>query len=73
MKRKPVLVTGGAQGIGKANVREFLVAGHSVCFMDSNRSVGRATQREYGKYKRLIFVPGDVAAEDAVRRGEEVL
>lgn len=68
MKRKTVFVTGGAQGIGKAIVREFLVAGHSVCFMDSERGAGRATLREYRKYKRLIFVPGDVASEDDVRR-----
>jgi NAD(P)-dependent dehydrogenase (short-subunit alcohol dehydrogenase family) len=67
MKRKTVLVTGGAQGIGKAIVHQFLVAGHGVCFMDTERSAGRATLREYGKDKRLIFVPGDVASEADVR------
>jgi NAD(P)-dependent dehydrogenase (short-subunit alcohol dehydrogenase family) len=67
MKGKVCLVTGGAQGIGKATVRQFLLAGAKVCFLDCDRRAGRETLKEYGQTGRLAFVPGDVSVEANVR------
>jgi NAD(P)-dependent dehydrogenase (short-subunit alcohol dehydrogenase family) len=62
------LVTGGAQGIGKAIVRGFLQEGASVAFLDCDAAAGRETAEEYAGLGMVRFVRGDVAVEAAVRR-----
>jgi NAD(P)-dependent dehydrogenase (short-subunit alcohol dehydrogenase family) len=67
MRGRAALVTGGAQGIGKAIVRRFLLEGAAVAFIDSDAAAGRETVEEYAGLGRLRFVRGDVAVEAAVR------
>jgi NAD(P)-dependent dehydrogenase (short-subunit alcohol dehydrogenase family) len=67
MRGRVCLVTGGAQGIGKAIVRQFLMSGASVCLLDCDRRAGREALKEYGEEGRLAFVPGDVSVEANVR------
>merc|ERR1711872_470974 len=61
------LVTGSAQGLGKAFAIRLLTAGARVCLSDVHEERGRATEREmrdiYGE-KRALFVPCDVTDQD---------
>lgn len=63
---KVVLVTGGAQGIGRAIVRRLVEEGARVCIADVDASAGTDAVREYGE--RTRFVAADVAREPSVRR-----
>lgn len=65
---KVALVTGGAMGIGKAVVSQFLREGAQVAFSDINEPLGRQTLTECERLGRVIFIPGDVAGEADVRR-----
>lgn len=47
-KKRRVLVTGGAAGIGKAIVKAFREEGCSVAFCDTNEANGRQTANETG-------------------------
>lgn len=69
MDRKSVLITGGAQGIGKAMVRDFLAAGYQVAFVDSDAQAGGETAREYEAQGRVLFIPGDVSVPEQASRG----
>lgn len=64
--RKAALITGGAQGIGKAIAIRLLVEGMSVLIADCDAEAGRETQKELGR--RCLFVETDVSNEDHVRR-----
>lgn len=46
LKKKVVLVTGGAQGIGRATVRAFSAQGAQVHFCDTHTQAGRALAKE---------------------------
>ena len=59
-----VLVTGGAQGIGKATARLLAARGWRVAICDVDARAGAATARALG----LSFLHCDVASEAAVRR-----
>ena len=56
------LVTGGAQGIGKASARRLVAAGYRVLIADIDAEAGRETQVELG----LEFIECDVADEPSV-------
>jgi NAD(P)-dependent dehydrogenase (short-subunit alcohol dehydrogenase family) len=60
-----VLVTGGAQGIGRAIVETALREGARVAFLDVDAEAGARTGEELGAQ----FVHADVTVEDDVRRG----
>lgn len=68
MRGRSVLVTGGAQGIGKAVVRRFLAEGASVAMVDCDAGAGRETAREFRSPGRLIFIKCDVSSENTVRK-----
>jgi len=68
MSKRAALVTGGAQGIGKATVKQFLQEEISVAFVDTDAEAGRETQEELGHLGELSFVAGDVADEATARR-----
>jgi NAD(P)-dependent dehydrogenase (short-subunit alcohol dehydrogenase family) len=62
-----VLVTGGAQGIGKCIARTFLVSGSQVIIADADEEAGRETELEYAALGKIRFVPADVADEGSVQ------
>lgn len=66
---KTVLVTGAAQGIGKAIARALLAQGCSVAINDLNAGQAKATAEELAAgSSKVIAVAGDVALKDDVER-----
>jgi NAD(P)-dependent dehydrogenase (short-subunit alcohol dehydrogenase family) len=62
-----VLVTGGAQGIGRGIAQAVLAAGGRVVIGDLDREAGRACLDEWEVGDRAAFFPLDVAREASVR------
>ncbi len=67
MDRRVAVVTGGAQGIGKAVVRRFLKGGLAVVLADCDEEAGRETQADVAPMGPVRFVAADVAEEESVR------
>ncbi len=63
-KDKVVVVTGSAQGIGKAIAAAFAQSGASVIVSDVQSDKGKATASEIGD--SCIFVPCDISKSDQV-------
>lgn len=63
---KVYLVTGGAQGIGRAIARRLVDEGARVCIVDTDARAGRDAADEYGA--RVMFHRASVAREPEVRR-----
>lgn len=63
---KVVIVTGGAQGIGKGIVRALLENGTGVVLADVNAEAAYDTARELGHPAALLVVPADVSDETSV-------
>ena len=63
-----VLVTGGAQGIGRGVVQAVLGAGGRVAFGDLDAEAGRACATELDSGDRVLYRRLDVATEASVRR-----
>jgi NAD(P)-dependent dehydrogenase (short-subunit alcohol dehydrogenase family) len=61
------LVTGGAQGIGKAVVQRLVDDGLAVCALDVDEEAVAEAQRELGREGEVCFIRADVADEDEVR------
>ncbi len=68
LRDRCVLVTGGAQGIGRGVAQAVLAAGGSVAIADLDADAGRACIDEWNVGARAIFVRTDVAKERAVER-----
>jgi NAD(P)-dependent dehydrogenase (short-subunit alcohol dehydrogenase family) len=65
LQGKAAIVTGGATGIGKAAVREFLEQGANVVFTDINEENGRKTSDELKKISdNVVFIKHDVQQEE---------
>lgn len=65
---KTILVTGGAQGIGRGIAQAILGAGGHVCIGDLDAEAGRACIDEWQAGARAHFMAVDVAREASVRR-----
>jgi NAD(P)-dependent dehydrogenase (short-subunit alcohol dehydrogenase family) len=66
---KVAVITGGAQGIGRAIVEKFLVEGARVSFLDRDEALGAATARELGGGgPAAAFLRADITREDQVER-----
>ena len=66
LQDRVVLVTGGAQGIGRCIAQAVLGAGGQVALADLDADAGRACLREWGLAHRAIFRRADVARERGV-------
>lgn len=64
-KEKVCVVTGGANGIGRCIVEEFLKAGANVCFIDVDTDSGQKLAAKYTD-DRILFVPGDITEETVI-------
>ena len=67
---KVAIITGSAQGLGKAFAIRLLDGGARVCLSDVNRNKGEATlkelQEKYGM-ERISFTSCDVTNEEEIR------
>ncbi|KAF1703242.1 SDR family oxidoreductase [Pseudoxanthomonas kaohsiungensis] len=63
LQDRVVLVTGGAQGIGRGIAQAVIGAGGSVVIGDLDADAGRACIREWGAPARALFRRLDVASE----------
>jgi NAD(P)-dependent dehydrogenase (short-subunit alcohol dehydrogenase family) len=64
---KVALVTGGAAGIGKASITDFVAEGAKVAFCDTNITSGERTAAEFDP-AIVRFLPGDITIEDDCAR-----
>lgn len=55
------IVTGGAQGIGRAIVEQFLANGAAVVIVDIQEAVAQKTVEELGAGEKLLAMGGDVS------------
>jgi dihydroanticapsin dehydrogenase len=62
------IVTGGAQGIGKAICERFLASGAGVVIADMSVEHGTTAERELSALGACTFVQTDIADEDEVKR-----
>jgi 3-oxoacyl-[acyl-carrier protein] reductase len=62
------VVTGGAQGIGRAVAERFLASGASVALWDRDVTLAEATAGELGGRGRTLAVAVDVVNEEEVAR-----
>ncbi|KRE59630.1 SDR family NAD(P)-dependent oxidoreductase [Paenibacillus sp. Soil750] len=61
---KTAIVTGGANGIGKATVKKFLEQGAKVVFTDINEQLGNQTLDEFKSISNeVVFIKHDVQKE----------
>jgi NAD(P)-dependent dehydrogenase (short-subunit alcohol dehydrogenase family) len=67
MAQKAALVTGGAQGIGKATAQALAAQGYGVAIADADAQAGRETARPAGNKRELFFLKTDVSSEPGVR------
>jgi NADP-dependent 3-hydroxy acid dehydrogenase YdfG len=68
LKGKTILVTGGAQGIGRGIAQAVLGAGGNVFIGDLNAAAGKACLDEWKVGKRAGFATLDVSREPIVKR-----
>lgn len=68
MNNPVVVVTGGAQGIGKAIAHRFLLDGFSVVIADVDEEAGRETVSEYAALGAIRFIQADVGLEKDVQQ-----
>ncbi len=68
LRGKTIIVTGGAQGIGKGIVRRLLRGGASVVAADIDAEAGAELVEESTGLGKMRFVPVDVSDEESVTR-----
>ena len=65
------VVTGGAQGIGRAITERFLASGAAVAVWDRNQPLGEQTAQELRGRGRIVALGADVADYAAVERARD--
>jgi NAD(P)-dependent dehydrogenase (short-subunit alcohol dehydrogenase family) len=66
LKGKVAVITGGAQGIGRAIAKSFLEKGCSIVIADNDLEAGAETVDEYTKLGGIDFIPVDISCEKEV-------
>lgn len=66
LKNKVAIITGAAQGMGKAHARLFIAEGAKVVLTDLNEEKGQALAKELGS--NALFIKQNVANEDDWKR-----
>jgi NAD(P)-dependent dehydrogenase (short-subunit alcohol dehydrogenase family) len=69
--QRVALITGGAQGIGRATTVRLLRDGWAVVMADIDEEAGQDALDEYRGLVALLYVPTDVADEGQVRHAVE--
>ncbi len=69
---KVCVVTGGANGIGRCIVEEFLKAGASVAFIDVDCEAAEKLLNTYGS-ENLLFVSGDIVEKETIKSFVEAI
>ncbi len=64
---KSIIVTGGAQGIGRSIAEHLHSEGYSLAVMDNDREALDELGYDLG-HDRILYMEGDVSSEDDVRR-----
>lgn len=67
-KRQTAIITGGAQGIGKAIARQLLKQGMQVVIADVDDEAGKETLQEYASQGEINYQHCDVSDETQVRQ-----
>jgi len=67
MPTKVILITGGAQGIGRGIAQRFLRGGWHAVLFDPDGEALAETREELGAEGPITILPGDVASEADVR------
>jgi len=67
LAQQVAIVTGGAQGIGRAIVEQFLANGATVVIVDIQQAVAQRTVEELGAGEKLLALGGDVSDSAAMR------
>lgn len=67
-QRRTAIVTGGAQGIGRATAQRLLGDGYAVMIADVDDEAGRETEQELLAFGDAQYLHADVGSEDDVRR-----
>jgi NAD(P)-dependent dehydrogenase (short-subunit alcohol dehydrogenase family) len=65
--KKAVIVTGGAQGIGKGITKHLLESGYAVVVADIDPEAGQEAQTEYDSLGCIKFICTDVSDEHSVK------
>ncbi len=68
MQDYSAVVTGGAQGIGKAIATALAASGMHVVIVDVDDTAGRETARQLSGATRVVFLRGDSSEEGVVKR-----
>lgn len=63
-QQKVALVTGGAQGIGRAITKKFLEQGFAVAIVDIDAEAGEEILSEFQRIGDVIYVHADVSSEN---------
>ncbi len=68
MKNRVAIITGGAQGIGKAIGAQLLGRGMAIVIADNDKEAGRETLAEFQALGDVRFIVTDVAREPGVQK-----
>ena len=71
-QNRVVVVTGGANGIGRATVESFLTAGAVVAFVDTDKEAGEKIVSRFAT-NDVYFHHGDIAEEAALHAFAEAV
>lgn len=66
-KNQTILITGGANGIGAASVRQFYQSGMNVAFIDKDKIGAQALLSEFNDSDRLKFFLCDVSQSECLK------
>lgn len=68
LQNKVALITGGAQGIGKAIAKYFLEHKASVVIVDNDKTAGKETEAELSTLGKVTFLLADIANEKEIKK-----